>query len=56
MPRINWNQVEREETAIENDATLTPQEKARQLRELHRDLRDEYREEQSREERDEFGW
>ena len=56
MPRINWNAVDREEEEIENDPTMTPQEKARAIAELQRDLREEYQEQQREEMRDEFGW
>jgi hypothetical protein len=55
MPRINWRSIEREEQAIDQDATLTPAEKNRRIEELHRDLREEYLEQQREEMREEFG-
>lgn len=59
MPRINWNAVEREEAAIEKayaDGEITIQEYHKQINALHRDVREEYEEQQRDEMRDEFGW
>lgn len=56
MARVNWREVEREEQAIENDETLSTEEKARLIRDLHRDIHDSYAEQQEQERRDEFGY
>lgn len=56
MPRVNWNAIDEEEELIENDPFMTPQEKARAIYELHRDVREEYQEQQRNEMRDEFGY
>lgn len=56
MPRINWNAIDREEEEILNDESLTSAEKNRRINELHRDVREEYQEQQWQEQRDEFGY
>ena len=57
MPRVNWKQYDREIEQVENDDTMTQAEKNAEIREINRDLRDSYREEQERErERDFGGW
>jgi len=56
MPRINWNAIEREEQAIENDESLSPREKSKLIAEMHRDAQEEFQEQQRGEFRDEFGW
>ncbi len=56
MPRINWNAIEREEEDIENDDTMTSEEKSRAINDLYRDAREEYEEQQREEMRDDFGW
>jgi hypothetical protein len=55
MPRVNWKSVDAEENDIANDDTLTPSEKIRRINELHRELRDEYRDQQEQERRRDFG-
>lgn len=56
MARVNWNQIEREEREIENDDSLTDMQKQRAIRDLHREARDEYEEQQRDERNEEFGW
>lgn len=56
MPNVNWKQIEREEESIENDETLSTAEKAKLIRELHRDVQEGNAEQQEQERRDEFGW
>lgn len=58
MPRVNWNSIDREEEAIERDLSegiISQAEYHKQMNDLHRDVRDEYAEQQERERRDEFG-
>jgi hypothetical protein len=58
MPRVNWNSIEREEERLEkelSEGTISQAEYHRQMNDLHREVRDEYAEQQERERRDEFG-
>ena len=40
MPRINWDQVDREINEIENDEELTAEQKRRAVRDLMREVND----------------
>lgn len=58
MPRINWSAVEREEEALDrelSEGTISQAEYHKQMNALHRDLCEEYAEDQERERRNEFG-
>jgi len=58
MARINWNAIDHEEEAIQRDydeGRITIAEYREEMKQLHREAREEFQEQQRDDYRDEFG-